>query len=99
MSGIGNLAVSYRDPGDYALRQWEEQGARLWASDAVVNSDLIGRVANVLTEELNGYRARALKAAIIDALDAVLDADVADLKAAEQAQQAARLAAIREARP
>lgn len=94
-SGIGNLAAGYRHPGDRALRAWEQEGGRLWASDAVNNRDLIGRVANVLTEELNGYRARALKAAIIDALEQVLDADVADLKAAEQAQQAARREAQR----
>lgn len=83
-SSIGSPSTTYRDPVDYRLLGVEV--AILKAREEGAGIDLVlGRVANGLTGQVNGYRERALRAALNQAYESVIDVPLEDLKAAERA--------------
>lgn len=83
MPSMGNTAAVYHNPADAAARAVND--AVTTALDLGVHpASVATAVANGLTGELNGYRARALARAIADAYDALADVPLEDLKAAER---------------
>lgn len=85
-SSIGSLATSYRDPVDVALLGVEVAILKAREEGAGIDP-VLGCVANGLTGNVNGYRERALRAALAQAYESVIDVPLEDLKAAEKAQR------------
>lgn len=84
-SSIGSRSASYRDPIDYRLLGVEVAILKAREEGAPVEL-VLGRVANGLTGDVNGYRERALRAALAQAYESVIDVPLEDLKAAERAR-------------